>query len=51
MQNEGDWDYSKVNSMDNVGYDNIEEFHAKLKQHGQPVTPTKKFDFDTPILK
>lgn len=35
--------------MDEVGLDNIDEFHAKMQQHGQPQK--KKFDFTSPYVK
>lgn len=46
-----DWNYGENHSIDSVGLDNIDEFHAKLKQHPFGAQPAKKWDFESPILK
>jgi hypothetical protein len=55
-----DYDFGGHNSIEDVGLDNIEEFHAKLKglmgnQGGDAAagaaTGSKKFNFDTPVVK
>lgn len=55
-----EYDFGGHNSIEDVGLDNIEEFHAKLKglmggQGGDAAatgaTGSKKFNFDTPVVK
>lgn len=57
-----DYDFGGHNSIEDVGLDNIEEFHAKLKglmggnQGGDSAAAggasgSKKFNFDTPVVK
>lgn len=60
-----DYDFGGHNSIEDVGFDNIEEFHAKLKglmggnQGGDGAAAgaaggasgSKKFNFDTPVVK